>query len=201
MKASEVRTVPISLADSEYLKQLIAQLTDRAGPLDAEIVPGCTPRWHLIVTHPGKEAKAAEQLAERRFGVYLPRVEAKVKGRFGRPDTIRRSPMLRTYLFIFVWDVERHWGRIEQCEGVSRLMMLGERPFVVPDQVIDRLHVEEHRACVAKPSGKRAWRRRPKGLGGADVVRISCYGDLSSLADLPDQERISVFNRALGLAS
>jgi hypothetical protein len=88
---------------------------ERRGPLDAEIVEGCSPRWHAIVAAPAYERIAAAHLAGRRFGIYLPETEYEVVRR-GRKRRKHRL-MLPGYVLIFVWDIDRHLRRVRHARA------------------------------------------------------------------------------------
>lgn len=179
---------------------------ERQGPFAAEILSGSAPAWHLVRTAPARETLAAAHLVGRRFATYLPT--------FGRDDVLPISgkvkagkPMFPGYLFLFVWNIHAHWRRILGCPGVANVVVIDERPVVVPDRVIDEIQVLEvlngklDDACRA---GKRGWRKRRRDgslPAGRQTVTISTPSAFGGLAGLDDATRISVLHEALGLAS
>jgi hypothetical protein len=55
--------------------EITAQIEEKCGRFEAEVVPGCSPNWHLIATFPNKEDYAAEFLMDRGLGVFVARFE------------------------------------------------------------------------------------------------------------------------------
>lgn len=117
-------------------------------PHAAEIVPGITPLWHLIETHPNQERTAAGHLIARRFGVFIPETEEDLVRR-GRKLHVTR-PMFSGYIFVFVWSVMKHINRIESCPGVARIIFVDDepdrprRPAVISDKKIDEIRAVEN---------------------------------------------------------
>lgn len=117
-------------------------------PFAAEIVPGITPLWHVIETQPNHERTAASHLIARRFGVFIPETEETLIRR-GRKVDVNRL-MFRGYLFVFVWSILRHLGRIETCPGVARVIFVDDepdqprRPAVISDKKIDEIRAVEN---------------------------------------------------------
>jgi transcription antitermination factor NusG len=115
-------------------------------PFAAEIVPGITPKWHLIETRPNHERIAAAHLVARRFGVFIPESELTVVRRGRKYETTRL--MFTGYLFIFVWDILKHQRRIESCPGVARIMRRIDEhdhpPAVISDGTIDQIRAVEN---------------------------------------------------------
>lgn len=178
----------------------IQRADERQGPFAAEIVPGCKPNWYAVLIAPSHELITAAHLAARRFGVYVPQFDEKefVRGH----ARVRRANLLPGYDFVFVWDIERHWGRIRACPGVTGLLRTVDGdPAVVPDDFIDRMQVIECAsfASLMKPKrGRPGWRRRRQ-CDEADVVTISTRSYLDGIETLAASERISLFRQALGL--
>jgi transcription antitermination factor NusG len=145
-------------------------------PFAAEIVPGITPLWHVIETHPNHERTAAAHLIARRFGVFIPEIEETLIRRGRKIDVTRL--MFRGYLFVFVWSIMQHLGRIETCPGVARVIFVDDEPdrprlpAVISDKKIDEIRAVENSkrplagfmvdedAFVAKK--KRRWSKKKK---------------------------------------
>lgn len=116
---------------------------DGANKLGAEVVPSVTATWHIVETVPAQERVAAGHLIGRRFGVYLPETE-QFEIRHGRGVGVLR-PLFPGYLFVFVWGLRRHIGRILACPGVWRFLQIGEEPAVISDELIDKIRAIENR--------------------------------------------------------
>lgn len=175
----------------------------RDGPYAAEIVPGTEPQWHLLRVVPGREAAAAAHLVARRFGIYLPMFRM-YRMRHGR-RVMHSRVMFPGYVFLFVWDEERHRRRINACPYVRGLVFdCAGRPVVVPDQVVRDLQVIEYRedaTLAAARGGKARRRRRMAEEAGPLVLTISTRRYLGDLVSACAGKRIGALKQALGLAS
>lgn len=191
-------------------------------PLVAEMVPGISPAWHLIETHPNQERTAAAHLVARRFGVFVPESEHDVVRR-GRKRHVTRL-MFTGYLFVFVWSVLYHRERIEACPGVKRIVNKtmpdgSESPAVVSDKEINLIRAVENGqrplpaimlpADISRPKSKkkRKSRKKKKELVKVDPQRdddiVACYSwspFQRDLLTLDGQGRTESLRRALGLS-
>lgn len=166
---------------SEHLMELAARATERAhaNPYGVEITPEPA-RWHVLVTEPNREATAAGHLIGRGFGTYLPEYDQVAVTR-GRKRVLHQK-MFPGYLFVFVWAIERQWRRMAACTGVSRVLLQGERPAVVPDTIINEIQIEEFNQLVnntsllASEPGKRKrlkrWERDLQKNTSAELAQI-----------------------------
>lgn len=111
-------------------------------PRNAEVLPG-EPAWYVIEVWPNKEMVAKAKLAERQFGIYVPMSAAKVVKR-GRVVT-EASLMFPGYIFAFVWDVLQHRSRIEQIDGVHRVILdINGVPLPITDEEVARIRALEN---------------------------------------------------------
>lgn len=112
-------------------------------PFAAEIVPGITPKWHLIETLPNHERTAAAHLIARRFGIFVPETEETIIRRGCKIEGYKRL-MFTGYLFVFVWDICAHLSRIQACPGVARVISVDDEPAVITDRQIDQIRAVEN---------------------------------------------------------
>lgn len=200
-----------TLSDNERYLAMAAQLDERRGPRDAEMVPGHEGQWLIVRTEGGREQTAAAHLIGRRFGVYLPHFKETlvVRGR-----KMERTRMLFPgYLFVFVWGASQHVRRILAVPGVIEVMMIGGRPAIVPDDLIDRIREQEncHWPMVTTVDVVKVRKRRKKysqvtvtkevHVTSEDIVFVRAAGWIKGITDLADEERIGKLHHALGLAS
>lgn len=117
-------------------------LDQRDGPYYAEIVPDAHPMWHLIETSPNNELKAAAFLADRRFGVFIPKFAPDVKMTVkGQNLCGTRRLMFPGHVLVFAWDIKTHWRRVKACPGVIRILIdRQEHPAVVPHDAVDFIY-------------------------------------------------------------
>lgn len=135
--------------------------TSRA-PLTADKQTG--KRWYVVQTKPGQEYRAAKELRNQSFGVYVAKTY-----RRQRMDGKRVHPVasLRFTSYIFVAfdpDLEEH-GPISNTRGVAHLMCThsGE-PHPIPDRIIEALRGcadEELADCTKRSRPSEASKLRP----------------------------------------
>jgi hypothetical protein len=193
-QAGNMREVYLEIA--RRAEETAQRVDEQRGPLNAEIIDSKVPLWHVLRTEPGAERIAAAHLSGRRFGVYVPEFEKPIPASSVRPARVELRRLFPGYLFIFVWDVLAHRGRIYACPGVMRLLYDGERPAVVPDPMIERMQAIEFGMIKIgkRPRGRR--RHRP---ADDEIVRVRCYAAVDAIYGLDDAGRVSALHKALGL--
>lgn len=186
------------------LVAISGQKAMRQGPVEATIVEGQTPRWHIVETHPGQDKVAVAHLAGRRFGVFWPSFTIDVDGRFGKKRTHIKA-LFGGYVFVFVWDIAAHARRILSCPGVRGIVYGAGGAAIVPDQFIAHLRIrevyEQDQIEVSKKR-KRPRRKRSSPIEHQDdMISIRPFDVLHGIETLDDEKRRAVLMRALGLAS
>lgn len=185
-----------------------ATLEGQHGGRNAEVYPDVVPHWHVATVLPGQERTAADDLSERRFGVYLPESEH-TEIRRGRLVDLKRL-MLPGYVFVFVWDVDRHIDRIRACDGIRGMLFFSGRVAVVPDKMIDDVRIAENRerplrAVVEYTKKKKRHRMSHKGvkevdLADCEVMNVHSYSPfIEAMRQEAETDRLSAFHRALGI--
>lgn len=178
---------------------------------NAELLPNVTPRWQLVEVYPGAERKVADEMIERRFGIYVPEFEATIVRRGRKIDRVEL--MFPGYIFVFVWDAIEHRSRIEAISGVVRLVMdVNGVPLGLTDAEIDYIRFIEnnHRpvrleefAVDAEPKKKR--RRRRKGAVNKVLDEVVATRPWSAFSDglmaVDSEVRNQTLQKALGLCS
>jgi transcription antitermination factor NusG len=205
--SSELRALAIASAVSATARQI-------ANPFEAEILPNCRARWHVVATHPDRENKASMHLVARRFGIYIPEFDQTeiVRGKVHH----RHLRMFPGYIFIFVWGIMAHWRRIMACPGVARIMLDGDWPATVPDRFIEEIQQVEFEELMNGPANplhrisrsmRKGW--RAQGLTavemqerqyGSGIVEMSTKSYWRELPTLDGDGRNRLLHKALGLA-
>ncbi len=104
------------------------------------------PAWHVLLTHPREERKAAASLTGHRIKVYLPEITQRKK--HGRRMIERDEPMMPGYLFIPA-SYAIPWRRIRSTPGIrfqsggSPALMNAGRPARIPDCVMQGVMAKE----------------------------------------------------------
>lgn len=211
-KLGNLAKVYHDLVDNAERENFIRDVDQRRGPYDAEIVEGCSPSWHVFTCLPAHEKIAAGHLVGRRFGIYLPERERQgfTRGRFWK----RRSLLLPGYIFVFTWDLLRHKRRIEACPGILHVLMQGQNPAVIPDELINRIRRAENGERpisydveveqVIRKGRRRESRKYKKTvlITTDEITAVHSYGWRSGDDELghdQPERRVSAFHKAMGL--
>lgn len=180
--------------------EITADLDRKLGPYRAEIVPSASPLWHIATTVAAGEGVALEFLSDRGFGCYIPYFENTIMRR-GRKVDLKRS-LFPGHIFLFVWDIARHWRRIMACPGVASILTVDERPVVVPFDAIYRMQAIEFSGIESlrpKPRRRKKHQRALDSKDG-DVISISTKSYWREIVALDGDERNRLLHRALGIA-
>lgn len=95
--------------------------------------------WYLIHSKPAQEARAALNLEQQGYTVFLPWCEI---ARIRRGKLVHLiEPLFARYLFIELDDVTSNWYPIRSTRGVHALVRFGVNtdPVAVPDHLIQAL--------------------------------------------------------------
>ncbi|GAA0783355.1 transcription/translation regulatory transformer protein RfaH [Marinobacterium sediminicola] len=94
-------------------------------------------RWYVVQSKPGQAEKAAHELQNQGFEVFLPQVRVEKLRRGKRVEL--EEPLFPGYLFIELSEVASNWRPIRSTRGVARMITFGDKPAVVPDDVVEQL--------------------------------------------------------------
>lgn len=81
--------------------------------------------WHCVISRPNQETRAAIELANQDFEVFLP--------------VLDRKPMFPRYLFVAFDSQSEPWGRIKSTRGCVDLLKVGFVPAVVPKHAMEAI--------------------------------------------------------------
>ncbi|MEI8208428.1 MAG: transcription/translation regulatory transformer protein RfaH [Methylococcales bacterium] len=112
-----------------------------------EIIDKTTPNWYVIHTKPKEEQRALRNLEQQGYECYLPVLTVEKL----RRGTIRviEEPLFSRYLFIHLDSSEsgKSWAPIRSTLGVSRLVVFGNEPAKVDEQLIENLRAKKESLC------------------------------------------------------
>lgn len=94
-------------------------------------------RWYVVLSKPGQAEKAAQELRQQNFEVFLPLVRVEKLQRGKRVE--KEEPLFPGYLFIELSEVASNWRPIRSTRGVARIITFGGKPAVVPDDAVEQL--------------------------------------------------------------
>ncbi len=148
--------------------------------------------WFVAQTHAQSEIKAAQQLRNQGFTVYLPQY-LKPRRHARRQDMVS-APLFPRYLFV-AFDPERdRWRAVRSTIGISHMIGNSDRPLPVPDQVINDIRSREDangKVVLNKIHGLKVG-EKVRVLAGAFADR---YGIFQSITD---DDRVRVLLTLLG---
>ena len=101
--------------------------------------------WTVAQTESQRERTASIFLARNGFESYLPRIK-KRKG---------VEPLFPGYIFI---RIERHWHTINTTVGILRVLLAGECPAILRNEIMEEIRAREDRRGfirLPKPAHKR----------------------------------------------
>lgn len=148
--------------------------------------------WHVAQTQPRREARAAEELKNQGFRVFLPRYLR--RRRHARQITTAPAPLFPGYLFVAFDAAIHRWRSINGTIGIVRLVTTLDRPALVPHGVVEGL------VARCDPSGYIPLRSRPAFTPG-EPVRVSGGNFAEALglfAEVRDHDRIAILIELLG---
>ena len=112
-----------------------------------EIIENSTMHWYVIHTKPKEEQRALRNLEQQGYECYLPLLAVEKL----RRGTIRviEEPLFSRYLFIHLDSSEsgKSWAPIRSTLGVSRLVVFGNEPAKVDEQLIENLRAKKESLC------------------------------------------------------
>jgi transcriptional antiterminator RfaH len=148
--------------------------------------------WLLAHTQPQCEQRAAANLERQGYEIYFPRYLK--RRRHARKLDLVEAPLFPRYVFVNIETAAKRWRSIQSTLGVSRLVLAGDKPALVPTGIIDSLRASEGEDGFVKLN-----RRRPFSAG--DRVRILAGAFMDSLGiyeGLGDHERVAILLDLLG---
>jgi transcription antitermination factor NusG len=185
----------------EVLAEL-ARPVARFDPRDAELVPGLTPRWHVIETYAHCEREVAKELIARRFGIFVPEGTETIVRRGRRIDRIYL--MFPGYIFVFLWLSDLNFHRVTCTPGVLQLLSSVEgTPLILSDEQIDEIRAVENaeRAELPSSKSKRKKRRYSNRAYDDDVIAVRPWSAFQDrLLTLDSEGRNQTLRKALGLS-
>ena len=104
--------------------------------------------WHVVATHPHREAQAIENLARQDFCTYCPMTIKRI--RHARRAYDARRPLFPGYVFVSP-GLRQQWRPALSSPGVRSLVMSGEKPARLPAGLIENLKAREVDGILCRP--------------------------------------------------
>jgi transcriptional antiterminator RfaH len=144
--------------------------------------------WACARLESRREAVARHFLELAGYQIYIPQIREQRLRRHRRIEVI--TPLFPAYGFILI---QAQWHSARWSIGVSAIIMDGQAPAKVPDQVIDEIQRREVRGAVELP--------KLPGMKAGDRVRVSngpFQGHFGLYAGMKPHQRVEVLLALLG---
>ena len=151
-----------------------------------------TAPWFVVQTQVNAEAKAARNLSQQGFEIYLPRY-LKRRSHARKIDEVA-APLFPRYLFVRIDPATQGWRSIQSTFGVTSLVFDRSEPARVPPQVLRSLRARENERGYVMLD-------KPPVFMRGDKVRVVAGAFAESFAlyeGLADRDRIVVLLDMLG---
>ncbi|GIK98109.1 MAG: transcription antitermination protein RfaH [Alphaproteobacteria bacterium] len=149
-------------------------------------------RWHAAYTQIHAEARAAQELRNQGFHVFLPLCR-RLRRHARRTEAVLR-PLFPRYLFVAL-DIERQgWRSINGTRGILHLICQGDRPVAVPIGVVEGLRARAD-AAGAVPLDALAVLERGRPL---QVTAGPFTGHTGRFESLTSDQRVVLLLEVLG---
>jgi transcriptional antiterminator RfaH len=149
-------------------------------------------RWYVVHTQPNGEGRADLNLRRQGFATYLPRY-ARSRRHARRQEVVKR-PLFPRYLFVALDLARDRWRAIHSTFGVDRLVLAGEEPLPVPQEVIDEIRAREGGDGLVALG-------LPAGVGPGSAVRLvdGIFADAKGVVErIADDCRVAILLELLG---
>lgn len=146
-----------------------------------------SPRWYVVRSHRGHEARVESNLARGRIETLLPWVRTASR----RRTTPGREPLFPQYLFAR-FDPERSLHDVTYTRGVQAVVRVGGELGAVDDDAIEffRSRMDEH-GCIAL---------RQSAAGESVTIERGPFAELTGVVErsLPARQRVIVLLTSVG---
>lgn len=95
--------------------------------------------WYVVRANVKCEMKAAENIEQAGFDVYLPKQRYEIKHRRTNTYSVKERPLMMRYLFVGMAHDAQHFGFVRNCEGVERFLEVEGRPIRVLHKHVDAI--------------------------------------------------------------
>ncbi len=148
--------------------------------------------WYVVYTQANSELKALNNLMRQGFHAYLPQFK-KTRRHARKTDTVLR-PLFPRYLFVSLDLAQDRWRSILSTYGVNNLVGNRNGPEVVPTSLVETLQSRRDDGGAIHPL-------RLRGYEQGDPLKVEdgvFAGNIAELAELDDDERVTVLMSLLG---
>ena len=138
--------------------------------------------WAVVQCESQREHAVRLLLMRRRYETYFPRIR----------DRSRIQPLFPGYLFVHLTG--QQFYSVMWTPHVIRLLMAGDQPAQLPEDVVDRLRKRERDGFVKLPLVSRALKRGQK----VRIIRGSFEGQIGIYEGMSGVDRVRMLLELLG---
>lgn len=150
------------------------------------------PRWYVVQARHLSEARAAQELVNQGFEVFLPRYFR--KRRHARKVSLVAAPLFPGYLFVSFDPLRQRWRSINGTYGVVRVIASEDGPVPVAGGIVAGLKARADDKGFVEMSQRADFRP-----GQAIRIRSGSFAEaLGLFEDFRDQDRVAVLLELLG---
>lgn len=142
--------------------------------------------WLVLVTKPGMGETALMRLGGQGFEAYMP---FRAPTRAERLRGVERRPMFPGYLFARP-GYDGQWHGMLSTVGVSRMLMIGDRPALLSDRIVQELYEREVGGLIYLPDALEPGAMVRAELPAGHVV--------DAIIQANDGDRIAILMQILG---
>lgn len=154
--------------------------------------PAADARWYVVQTRHLSEIRAAQELANQGFDVFLPRYIK--KRQHARKVSHVATPLFPGYLFVSFSPARQRWRSINGTYGVVRVIAGENGPIPVASGIVDHLKARaDGQGLIAMPQ------RQSFASGETIRIRSGSFAETLGLFEgFRDHDRVAVLLELLG---
>lgn len=130
--------------------------------------------WAVVQCETQREHAVRLLLMRASFETYLPRIKARN----------RITPLFPSYLFVRL--AQRPWYPVMWTPHVIRLLMAGDRPVQLPEEVVSEIRKQERNGIITLPTRRLRKGQKVRIIRGSFLGHIGLYEGISG----KDRERV-----------
>ena len=155
-------------------------------------------RWYLVQCKPNATQIAVRNLENQSFGTFLPLQE--ITKRRGKIFQQQIRPLFPGYLFVQIDTNQGPWRQVNSTRGVARLVRIGAKPCVAPNQIIDALMARCDKQNILCEISETQSTQLHAG-NQARVTQGPFSGFVATITDIESSNRINILIEIMGHAT
>ena len=151
--------------------------------------------WYLVQCKPNAAQIAVRNLENQSFDTFLPL--QKLTKRKGKIFQCQIRPLFPGYLFVQIDPDQGPWRQVNSTRGVARLVRLGSKPSVVPNEIVKALMTQcDEKSILSQTSRVQSSQLHTGNL--AKVTQGPFSGFIATISDIEPNNRINILIEIMG---